>query len=1161
MWLDSPGSPCRGVSFLAVYADESDAPGTLIATSSPISIYNCYWTPRDTEYEYVFPSPFTLHTGSYWLMPTKADGNDTVIFGSSYDIYDGGYWSGNPSLDAYFRLVTVQPPVRDINVAVILAEPQGTPHSTATTSQPCKLLNQNTAYPGHTKAYYDDLLHCVKNYHLENSYGTVNFNFTVFDNGGSWYNTAKTYTYYADGHEPEFIDDTIAAATSAGVDLGGYQAIAAVHSGMATREYSQKSYQMESQVLPIAASPFKTVLAEDNFVGGWAHEMGHIEGAILTPQSTFVPDLVGMGDVGQWDLMARGSRNNGENDPPQMSSYTKEFLQFLHYDIVSSSFSGFVNIPTLISEKFGDAAVRYNLATSTQDDDVTPYYLLEARNKSVGNWDTSIPTSQQSALVLYYVNPLGYSEYGYTDFNGTKYLDNQCRRINRPFGSVLTSFGDSYTDYDKLVRFTVGHIETSSITADIESIALHNLDFVGKYTEVVLSNIFGFNSSTCPFLGISTNSPLENKPTAGNSLSDWHFINNALASEPLGTTPPVLFELHDLLGTDIGVSLAKLEFLWISLAIIVLCVVFALKNKAVKSFIKPSILKIVILLIMIFSVPGIPVAWQLSGSYNLISPPPVQFREFYISGLTFDLVVWYLITCAIVAIAKKIKIRYFVLLLVFVSAALLLGVNYQTRANLNVPPPVSQLALINLGQEPIPVASGFPKENSLRLLIISIVALVVTTLLLWRSMSYKGDYFLDKKPLKGVLIFILVLALLLSVALILLSYYRLEYRSLQYLPLNGGRLDIATARLTNGVDLVSQIQPSVVEAAVAAQKGLAAPISNTGSLPDLDLHAVTPDGRHVGMNYATGQYENQITGAIVSGDNQGSPEWILIPDGVQARFYVSAHDNQAFLAANPDIAGQLTTTTDSYEIYSRYIDPSSGIFTSPTETNQTIAPAQNVVYAVQGTSTPVVSQGVVDNQPPTITHAPLNSEYTLNSAPLAFTFSADDGSGVGVATTTATLDSQPFASGQNISFALPGHHTIVITSSDFLGNTTSTTLAYDVVYSFSGFLPPVKSDGSGIYKKGRTLPVKFQLTDANSQFAASAVSHLFLAKIQDGIAGTEEIALSTSAADTGNQFRYDSQANQYIFNLDTSSLSVGTWQLKVEPDDGTSHAVIVSIRS
>jgi len=49
-------------------------------------------------------------------------------------------------------------------------------------------------------------------------------------------------------------------------------------------------------------------------------------------------------------------------------------------------------------------------------------------------------------------------------------------------------------------------------------------------------------------------------------------------------------------------------------------------------------------------------------------------------------------------------------------------------------------------------------------------------------------------------------------------------------------------------------------------------------------------------------------------------------------------------------------------------------------------------------------------------------------------------------------------------------------------------------------------------------------------------------------------------ADTGNLFRYDAQSNQYLYNLSTDTLSVGSWQLKVALDDRRDYAVTISIR-
>jgi hypothetical protein len=212
--------------------------------------------------------------------------------------------------------------------------------------------------------------------------------------------------------------------------------------------------------------------------------------------------------------------------------------------------------------------------------------------------------------------------------------------------------------------------------------------------------------------------------------------------------------------------------------------------------------------------------------------------------------------------------------------------------------------------------------------------------------------------------------------------------------------------------------------------------------PGLDLHVYCPDGRHVGMNYQTNQYENQITGAITNGKNAGMPSWIFFPatpenDG--CKHTVSAHDNAAFLAANPDIAAQLTDTADKYDIYARYIDPTSGIHTSTTLTNQTIQPGESIVHEVTGTSVVTLTAGVPDITAPVTTFsasgaAGTNAWYT---GPITVTLSATDGQdGTGVQGTTYSLDGGLTWTAYATPFVITddGEHAVLFGSTDNAGN-------------------------------------------------------------------------------------------------------------------------------
>ena len=122
------------------------------------------------------------------------------------------------------------------------------------------------------------------------------------------------------------------------------------------------------------------------------------------------------------------------------------------------------------------------------------------------------------------------------------------------------------------------------------------------------------------------------------------------------------------------------------------------------------------------------------------------------------------------------------------------------------------------------------------------------------------------------------------------------------------------------------------------------------------------------------------------------------------------------------------------------------------------------------------------------------------------------------------------------------------------------------IYDFGGILSPIKEDGSSVFKLGRTIPVKFQLWDDQGNFVTDAVANIFVKKISNGTSG-EVAAVSTAAATTGNLFRYDFDSEQYIFNLSTKlplngvvSWSTGTWEIRIELDDGMSYYVEIGLK-
>ena len=122
-----------------------------------------------------------------------------------------------------------------------------------------------------------------------------------------------------------------------------------------------------------------------------------------------------------------------------------------------------------------------------------------------------------------------------------------------------------------------------------------------------------------------------------------------------------------------------------------------------------------------------------------------------------------------------------------------------------------------------------------------------------------------------------------------------------------------------------------------------------------------------------------------------------------------------------------------------------------------------------------------DATDPTITiHTPPNgASYLLSEAVISNYSCSDNLSGV-----HDCYGSVP--NGFSINTAAVGLKNITVSSSDFAGNTTTLTHEYSVQYRFLGFIPPIRNDGSSIFKSGRTVPVKFQLTDVDDNFISDA---------------------------------------------------------------------------
>ena len=221
-----------------------------------------------------------------------------------------------------------------------------------------------------------------------------------------------------------------------------------------------------------------------------------------------------------------------------------------------------------------------------------------------------------------------------------------------------------------------------------------------------------------------------------------------------------------------------------------------------------------------------------------------------------------------------------------------------------------------------------------------------------------------------------------------------------------------------------------------------------------------------------------------------------------------------------------------------------------------IAPTTLVLNSITPASVTVGSGG-----PVALTATLTRNDTAAGVAGATVGFSVD-GNSVGTAATggggIATLNCDPSA-------LAPGSHTVeasfagqVIGGITFLAS-TSNTLALKCVYSFIGFLPPV--DNPPVFnagKAGRTFPVKWQLKDASGAFISSLSTVVYnplrYRQIADNGAPIDPLPADAGTAGA-TVLRYDSAANQFIFNWQTSSTFAGKcFELTLDLNDGTQKA-------
>jgi hypothetical protein len=126
-------------------------------------------------------------------------------------------------------------------------------------------------------------------------------------------------------------------------------------------------------------------------------------------------------------------------------------------------------------------------------------------------------------------------------------------------------------------------------------------------------------------------------------------------------------------------------------------------------------------------------------------------------------------------------------------------------------------------------------------------------------------------------------------------------------------------------------------------------------------------------------------------------------------------------------------------------------------------------------------------------------------------------------------------------------------------------LSYSVVYTFIGFLSPLNPDPTVVNmgNSGRTYPIKWQLKDGSNNYITTAVAGttISVAKLVCSTLSSDPTDPMDYAADTGGStLRYDSTANQYIYNWATPGTKNACYRMTVTTPDGQLHVALFQLR-
>lgn len=270
------------------------------------------------------------------------------------------------------------------------------------------LAQSNDVAGGKKLSEYQTIAQELNSYYSRNAYGKASFTFTFKDADGSagsndWYTVNQPRANFQGAVHNFGIEAAKVAFTGSDLPEDVYvDRIIVVYAGNGKQHdgvsplYTCAPQMGANYVLEVQGVSHNTrihvptfaLVSEYDYVGNWAHEVGHTLHSKYQEQGlTNLADRYaaqGGGEINYWGLMAAGAwgGNPAGTSPPHMSGYTKEAAGWLRYTQAQ------------LNKSYTETAIENKKATDTilQLDDpesanAGDYYIIEARDAGVAYYD------------------------------------------------------------------------------------------------------------------------------------------------------------------------------------------------------------------------------------------------------------------------------------------------------------------------------------------------------------------------------------------------------------------------------------------------------------------------------------------------------------------------------------------------------------------------------------------------------------------------------------------------------------------------------------------------------------------------------------------------------------------------------------------------------